>query len=72
MSELAYFLLARAAEDNTAAGEAMRKIVKAYLSPQPPWWSHNEDSEWLAVEWVMRCLALPYAAHPDYREEFKP
>lgn len=48
------------------------RILDAYESTQPPWPSHGEDTEWLAVEWALKCLALPYVDHPDYREEWKP
>jgi hypothetical protein len=31
-----------------------------------------DDGEPVLAEWVLLLLALPYAAHPDYREEWRP
>lgn len=72
---LAEFLLARFAEEAQYA-ETFRL--------EGPW--HNArvlaeiEAKRRIVEWftkpsdllILRCLALPYADHPDYRQEWKP
>jgi hypothetical protein len=48
--------------------EAKRRIVEdsVHLSALPPGPLRSH------AEWVIAVLALPYADHPDYREEWKP
>jgi hypothetical protein len=33
-------------------------------------WQFDAKAE--ALDYAMRCLALPYADHPDFREEWRP
>jgi hypothetical protein len=49
--------------------EAKRRIVEEYREACSAGWA-QELSGGLNV--ALRCLALPYAAHPDYREEWRP
>lgn len=50
--------------------EAKRRIVKAAADDSDPhdYWHGWNDAHGLALA----ALALPYADHPDYREEWKP
>ena len=92
MTDLAGFLLARIAEDESetrwlgpcdcrvegfplqhglrcpervlAECEAKRRIVTTQLQPYPA--GHAPATL------VLRLLALPYADHPDYRQEWRP
>lgn len=51
--------------------DSKRRIVEAYLSAaEAPEGERDERRETLA--WVVRQLALPYATHPDYRQEWHP
>lgn len=68
-------------EDVLAECEAKRRIVAEYveaahLSHRLQDEGSDEKWEWIAreaaLERVVRLLALPYADHPDYREEWKP
>lgn len=47
--------------------EADRRIVTAASG----WASADADTQ-AAMENIKRLLALPYADHPDYREEWRP
>lgn len=40
--------------------EAKRRIVEA------------ADYEGVTLDYTLSCLAIPYADHPDYREEWRP
>jgi hypothetical protein len=56
--------------------EAKRQIVEAYTIEDfhygnSPWDGCGDDCEWKALEWALKLLALPYASHPDYREEWR-
>ena len=79
------FLLARIAEDQADAREhatgwwpnlwrakaeceAKRRIVES-VSHDYRW---NKDHAGDLAQMVLDLLALPYADHPDYREEWKP
>lgn len=46
--------------------EAKRRIVEAYL-----YLANDADMRVHAWTFAIRCLALPYAAHPDYRPEWE-
>lgn len=53
--------------------EGVRKMRedKPWAWMRPEWFS--PESKWHGdAPYVLRCLALPYADHPDYREEWKP
>jgi hypothetical protein len=54
--------------------EAKRRIVDAcssVMGNEDPHASLDEDG-WVSLMWeTMYALALPYAAHPDYREEWR-
>jgi len=86
MADLAEFLLARIAEDEAAYEsayvayldgfpftptrvlaecETKRRIVELCA-----YWQRPVDG--LDGEDILRLLALPYADHPDYREEWRP
>ena len=81
MSALPDFLLARIAEDETVANiesddfrladsEAKRRIVlysRVYAERDDP-----TLPGYNLARHVLWDLALPYADHPDYREEWKP
>jgi hypothetical protein len=49
---------------------AKRRIVEAARhaeeAGESATYTAGEDSRWMAYEEVLRALALPYAAHPDY------
>lgn len=55
--------------------EAKRRIVGSTAHP-PKAWSVFDDGfrrgQMAAHDDVLRLLALPYATHPDYREEWRP
>lgn len=54
---------------------AKRAIIRGFLTEDdksPPWQSWGEDSEFSAVMWSIQHLAIPYADHPDYRQEWQP
>jgi len=81
---LTEFLLARIAEDEASTpgrwddhwyddpsryareAEAKRRIVEAWRRDL------DEGVEQPEQLFATRCLALPYADHPDYREEWRP
>ena len=48
--------------------DAKRRIVE--LADRDDNWRYGMHSE--AIGEVLRLLALPYADHPDYREEWRP
>lgn len=51
--------------------DSRRRIVEEYLAVADlPAGEHDERRETLA--WVVRQLALPYAAHDDYLPEWRP
>jgi hypothetical protein len=51
--------------------DSRRRIVEAYMEVEGlPEGEQQERRETLA--WVLRQLALPYASHPDYRDEWHP
>ena len=50
--------------------EAKRRIVEVALQADDA--SAGADTGWLLSREVMELLALPYADHPDYREEWRP
>jgi hypothetical protein len=75
---LTEFLLARIAEDAARAEdlesrrsladcEAKRRIVRMHQPPTICGWDCRDGRCP-----TLRALALPYADHPDYREEWKP
>jgi hypothetical protein len=91
VTTLAAFLLARIAEDETAARdrqshqdnvyeaagwwdcdrvlaecEAKRRLVEAIS-----WESDQLANGWFVARRLLRLLALPYADHPDYRDEWR-
>ncbi len=49
--------------------EAKRRIVKAMVDHDG--YAYGEPS-YYDVPLVLELLALPYASHPDYREEWRP
>lgn len=60
-----------------AEAEAVRRIVydaRDVLDPPFGWLGRAFVRFWLKgqVEQTLRTLALPYADHPDYREEWRP
>ena len=72
---LTEFLLARIAEDEAEAREARvmigtdappEGVVRRRIVKEWGW------SETLNGDDLMRILALPYADHPDYRQEWRP
>lgn len=78
------FLLARIAEDELGASdlggttkralaecEAKRLIILQCEALQAAQLRHG-DPEMLSVRHIVRALTLPYADHPDYREEWRP
>ena len=79
---LTEFLLARIAEDEADTfnyfeiaarheRESRRRIIAACLPDYRDSLTNGDDTTSLAEE-VLVALALPYADHPDYREEWKP
>jgi hypothetical protein len=50
--------------------EAKRRIVEMGASYVPEL-EHGDNGEW-ALDATLRLLALPYADHPDYRQEWRP
>ncbi|SDD41789.1 DUF6221 family protein [Auraticoccus monumenti] len=50
--------------------EAKRRIVTAARDYSPEL-EHGDNGEW-ALEMALQALALPYAEHEDYREEWRP
>lgn len=67
MSDLADFLLARIAEDETRAlaeCEAKRRIVERVSEVK---WTGS----YAVRDVVLELLALSYADHPDYRDKWK-
>lgn len=78
---LTEFLLARIAEDETRhcewgcheriQAEAKAKRAIADLSASTDHWEINADA-WTVAKWALRLAALPYADHPDYRQEWRP
>jgi hypothetical protein len=50
--------------------EAKRRIVEQARDYIPEL-EHGDNGEW-AFDLVLRLLAVPYADHPDYREEWRP
>ena len=50
--------------------EAKRRIVEQARNYSPEL-EHGDNGEW-AFDTVLLALALPYADHPDYREEWRP
>lgn len=53
---------------------AKRRIVKAFESNNnyELYGGCGDDCEWGALDYALKALALPYADHADYREEWKP
>lgn len=57
--------------------EAKRRIIELVQQEQPAsqghWEGHGSDEYWISdhAPEILRLLALPYADHPDYREEWK-
>jgi hypothetical protein len=50
-----------------------RLIVGRFLETASPYDSADQQIEHEQMEmWVLPALALPFADHPDYRQEFKP
>ena len=49
--------------------EAKRRIVKSFAAGAP--YQRGTDN-YATTRMVTRLLALPYADHPDYRDEWKP
>ena len=76
------FLLARIAEDEAQNTEARRRIDEGYWSPnEARRWAAECEAKRRLIRWLddftlreqgLSLLALPYADHPDYREEWKP
>ena len=56
------------ARHNPARVLAECKAKRRIVLGSPPMHLHDGPSE----SWVLRELALPYADHPDYREEWRP
>lgn len=63
--------------------DAKRRIVKRaanmavpYAPADPDFWNPYQYAEEEGIEemgrWLLQTLALPYADHPDYREEWRP
>jgi hypothetical protein len=58
--------------------EAKRRTVELLSDEQPldqgHWEGHGADERWVAdhAPELLRLLALPYAGHPDWREEWRP
>lgn len=54
--------------------EADRRIVEACTTPMPRFGQLPEDYERVPTDRddILRALALPYADHPDYRDEWRP
>ncbi len=54
--------------------QARRWIVEAYVDDdnRGRYGGCGDDCEWKALNYALRCLALPYADHPDYDEEWRP
>lgn len=51
--------------------DSRRRIIEAYLALENvP--EGDEVERRATLAWVLRQLALPYAAHPDYRAEWHP
>lgn len=51
--------------------EAKRAIIQTYADAQPSEFPNFEGGYLSALENVLLLLTLPYATHPDYREEWK-
>ncbi len=80
--DLVAFLRERLDEDEQAARvladvAAKRRILAEYVR----WVGRNSGTGYpdgvdagheYGLEYAVRCLALPYAGHPDYREEWAP
>ena len=59
--------------------EAKRQIIDhaeqwaQTLNYTPDGWTEATATAYrMAMEWTLRQLALPYADHPDYRQEWRP
>jgi hypothetical protein len=54
--------------------EAKRRIVERYLDTKAEAERHDNEyaAEWLGLETALEILTLPYADHPDYREDWRP
>jgi hypothetical protein len=55
--------------------QAKRELVRVYTADQadvPLEIQYLDDDAWVLLEWVLKQLALPYADHEDYRQEWKP
>jgi hypothetical protein len=50
--------------------DAKRRIVQAWHTDTDAWF--GDDTGWDGIGWCVQVLALPYAGHPDYREEWRP
>lgn len=50
--------------------EAKRRIVESLIDMEPV--EDERKGQVVTLRWVCHSLALPYADHPDYREEWKP
>ena len=66
-TEFVRFLRARL-DDEEAVTAARRSLVDTVLSV--PMWPTRESAE--AAEKALQALAATYAAHPDYRQEWRP
>ena len=52
--------------------EAKRRIIAAWPDPFGQWTAVQADAARAQKDPTLRALALPYATHPDYRDEWRP
>lgn len=52
--------------------EAKQRLVRSWPDPFGRWTAEQAAPAQAMKERVLRLLAEPYAAHPDYREEWRP
>lgn len=52
--------------------QAKRRILAAWPDPFGTWTAEQADAARAVKEQTLRLLALPYAGHYDYREEWRP
>jgi hypothetical protein len=55
--------------------EAKRRIIEQFtMIHLPTEWTDAGPAvgAYVKMQWVLKYLALPYADHPEYREEWKP
>lgn len=53
----------------TLADVAAKRQILDFIDEDPPF---LDGGSWAYLNPILRLLALPYAGHPDYREDWRP